>query len=306
VTTRSQPIGVGDVLAYLVEALERPGTAGRVPELGGADVLSYRDMLLGYARLRGLRRRLVVVPVLTPRLSSSWVTLVTPVPASIARPLIEGLRSETVVRDPAALEMFDVAPMGYERAVRRALDRMSAGEVESVWSGAAASLPARRPAAERPAGEEGTVVDRHSAEVHAPAERVFAVIASLGGERGWLYANSAWRARGLLDRLAGGTGMRRGRRDPRHLRVGDALDFWRVEAVEPGRRILLRAEMKIPGHAWLEMTVGPSRGGSRLDLTALFEPTGLGGRAYWYGLLPVHRLIFAGLLGGVAAAASQG
>ena len=300
VMTRGQPIAVDDVLRYLVDCLGRPRTAGRIIEIGGADVLTYRDMMLGYARLRGLRRRLVVVPVLTPRLSSYWVTLVTPVPSSIARPLIEGLRTEVVVRDPSARELFDIAPMGYERAVRLALDRVTAGEVESVWGGAAAAIRGRPTTAERLGDEEGMVVDRHSAVVGAPAGRVFAVVASLGGERGWLYANAAWRARGLLDRLSGGVGMRRGRRDPRRLRVGDAVDFWRVEAIEPDRRILLRAEMRLPGRAWLEIALAPADGGTRLDLTALFEPKGLGGRAYWYGLLPVHRLIFAGMLRAVA------
>jgi uncharacterized protein YbjT (DUF2867 family) len=296
VTTRSQPIAVRDVLRYLVECLERPETTGRILEVGGADVLTYKDMMLGYADVRGLRRHIVVVPVLTPRLSSYWVTLV---PASIARPLIEGLRSEAVVTDRTGERLLGGDPLGYEEAVRLALDRMSRGEVESVWAGAAAASSGP-PRAERLRREEGMVVDHHVEHVPATPAQVFAVVSALGGERGWLYANQAWQLRGLLDRMVGGVGMRRGRRDPRSLRIGDALDFWRVEAVEPDERVLLRAEMKVPGRAWLEIAVAPEEDGSRLETTALFEPKGLGGMAYWYGLLPVHRLIFSGMSRAIA------
>jgi len=303
---RIQPIAIGDVLEYLVRALDVPASAGRVVEIGGADVLTYRDMLLGYARLRGLRRLLVPVPFLSPRLSSHWVHWMTPIPRGIARPLVEGLRNEVVVRDGEARRLFpDVHPVPYEEALRRALDRLERGEIETAWSDALASSQGDR----RPVTlsvQEGMIVERREFDAPVGPEALFRAFTGLGGDRGWLYANWAWRARGVLDRLAGGVGFRRGRRDPDRLRPGDALDFWRVEALEPGRLLRLRAEMKVPGRAWLQFEALPRPGGSRLVQTAFFAPRGLAGHLYWYALYPVHRAIFANLGRRVAELAAAG
>jgi len=309
VRTRTQPIAVSDVLRYLVDALEVPESRGRILEIGGADVLTYRQMFLRYARVRGLRRILLDVPVLTPRLSSLWVGLVTPISTRVARPLIEGLDNEVVVEDTAAAELFDVEPMGYDEAVRRALERSQRDEVETIWHGAFSSSvdeDAPLPSLEQ---TEGMIRERRTRLVSAPPERVFREVMSLGGERGWLYANLLWRLRGLLDWMMGGVGLRRGRRHPSELRVGDALDFWRVEAVEDGRLLRLRAEMKLPGRAWLQFEVEPPDGDgdglARLVQTAFFEPKGLAGLVYWYALYPAHRVIFKGLVRELARAAER-
>lgn len=297
VYTRTQPIGIRNVLDYLVAALDEPRSAGRVVEIGGADVVTYADMMLTYARVRGLRRLLVPVPVLTPRLSSYWVHWTTPVSARVARPLIDGLRNDTVVTDPApARELFpDVHPMGYEDAVRTALRRVREGRIESSWSDALhSSLGDREPVVLTQ--RDGLLVERRQIHVDARPGSVYRSFTGLGGHRGWLCLNWAWRLRGVMDRLVGGVGFRRGRRDPDELRVGDALDFWRVEALEPGRLMRLRAEMRLPGVAWLEYKSDPAPGGgTRLTQTAIFGPHGLGGLLYWYSIYPVHGLIFSRL-----------
>lgn len=296
VFTRTQPIGVRDVLDYLVRALEVPASSGRIIEIGGADVVSYGDMLMTYARVRGLRRWLVPVPVLTPRLSSLWVDLVTPIPASIARPLVEGLRNENVVHDPSAAELFpEIRPAGYRAAVERALEALHANGSESSWSDALSSSSTTEQVVLTSA--EGMIREARQCLVAADVRRVFDTLLRLGGETGWLYMDWAWRARGFADRLLGGVGLRRGRRDPAALRVGDALDFWRVEAVEPETLLRLRSEMKVPGEAWLQFRTTPlDDGRTLLQQTAFFAPRGLGGWMYWYALYPVHRLIFSGLI----------
>ncbi len=296
VYTKTQPIAIDDVVRYLVAALSCQASIGRVVEIGGADVITYGEMMTGYARERGLHRVLLPVPVLTPRLSSYWVHIVTPVPASIARPLVEGLRSEVVVRDRSAREVFpDIHPMDYREAVRRALAQLDANAVESSWSDALMTTQGDRTPFVL-ATREGMIIERREMRVNESPERVFRRFAALGGKRGWLYWNWSWRVRGAVDRFLGGVGMRRGRRDPDELRVGDALDFWRVEAVQPGRLIRLRAEMKVPGRAWLEFEARPDGTATTLVQTALFAPRGLGGLLYWYGLYPVHRVIFRGLI----------
>lgn len=302
VYTRVQPIAVRDVLDYLLAVLDEPRSAGRIIEIGGADVLTYGGMMLGYASVRGLRRRLQPVPVLTPRLSSYWVHLVTPIPDSMARPLIEGLRSEVVVRDDLARRLFlDLHPLDYRSAVREALANLDVGKLESAWSDAAGCG-----AELRLATEAGFVLERRERVVEAPADAVFRVVCGLGGRRGYYYWDWAWRVRGALDRLIGGVGLRRGRRDADELRVGDALDFWRVEEVEPNRLLRLRAEMKVPGAAWLQFEIRPAgESASRLVQTAFFAPRGLAGHLYWYGLYPLHRPIFSGMIQGLAAAAES-
>jgi uncharacterized protein YbjT (DUF2867 family) len=294
VQTRCQPIGIRDTLDYLVATLDHPNVTGTV-EIGGPDILSYGEMMRTYANLRGLRRVMIPVPVLTPRLSSYWVNLVSPVPAAIARPLIEGLRNEVVVQDPATASAFDIQPIPYVEALQRAIDRTDRHDVESTWFDA---LAVRRDKASATSltSQEGMIIERRQVAVAASPERVFAEVERVGGRAGWPYGNVLWRIRGLGDRMVGGVGMRLGRRDPGRLRVGDALDFWRVEEVRRPELLRLRAEMKVPGRAWLEYEVIPQAGGSRLVQTAFFEPKGLPGLAYWYALYPVHGLIFRGMV----------
>ncbi len=306
VFTRIQPISVRNVLDYLVAALDVPDSTGRVVEIGGADVITYGGMMTGYASVRGLRRWLVPVPVLTPRLSSYWVHLVTPIPASIARPLIEGLRNEVIVRDPLARSLFpDIVPMDYATSVDAALARLDAGLVETVWSDALASTLGDV-APVLLTTNEGMVIEQRQALVDATADSVFRAFTSLGGETGWLAMNWAWQLRGALDRLVGGVGMRRGRRHPLDVRVGDALDFWRVEAVEPGTLLRLRAEMKVPGRAWLQFEAAQQpHGNTLLTQTAYFAPKGLFGWLYWYALYPIHGLVFGGMIARLAERAQR-
>ena len=303
VYTRVQPIAVDDVLAYMVAALDRPTTLSEVVEIGGADVRTYGSMMTGYAAVRGLRRRLVAVPVLTPLLSSLWVHVVTPIPNTIARPLIEGLRSEVVVRDDSARRLFpDIRPIDYETAVRRALTILDEGAVETAWSDALGSSQVdARPVALTTAA--GFVIERRALDVHATPERVFAVVRRIGGPRGYPFWNWSWRLRGDLDRLVGGVGHRRGRRDPDALRVGDVLDFWCVEEVVPDRLLRLRAEMRTAGDAWLQFECEPREdGGTRLVQSAYFAPRGLAGHLYWHGLYPIHKVIFSGMIRTLAEA----
>ena len=231
---------------------------------------------------------MIPVPVLTPRLSSYWCNLVTPVPASIARPLIEGLRNEVVVRDPGPAAAFGIETTPFELAVRRAIERIDGHDIETTWFDSL-GVPGR-PDLTEVGSREGMIVDRQRRSVHASAAVAFAEIERLGGTSGWPFANLLWAVRGLLDRIVGGPGMRLGRRDPDHVRVGDAVDFWRVEAVRRPELLRLRAEMKVPGRAWLQYEVTEATGGSLITQTAFFEPKGLSGRLYWYLLLPAHWL----------------
>jgi uncharacterized protein YbjT (DUF2867 family) len=297
VYTKIQPIGIRDVLSYLTEAVSTPASAGQVIEIGGSDVLTYGEMMTGYAAERGLSRWLLPVPILTPRLSSYWVHLVTPIPSAIARPLIEGLRNEVIVRDDRARELFpQVVPAGYLESVRRALARFDTENVETSWSDAlTSSHPTSEPVLMTT--QDGMVMERRQLIVNASPEQAFTVFSSLGGATGWLRLNWAWQLRGFIDRLLGGVGMRRGRRHPHHVRVGDAVDFWRVEAVEPGRLVRLRAEMTVPGRAWLEFHARTQEDGRTLvTQTAFFSPRGLFGLVYWYALYPIHGLIFGGMI----------
>ena len=304
--TRAQPIAIRNVLDYLVAALEAPASTGQIIEIGGANVMTYGDMLRGYARARGLKRWLLPVPVLTPRLSSYWLHLVTPVPATIARPLIQGLRNDVVVRSDTARQLFpQIQPLDYDTAVRLALANLDSGRVETAWSDAVASSQGDTVPVSL-STQEGIIRERRQLRVRASAEAVYRAFSRLGGATGWLCMDWAWRARGFLDRLVGGVGLRRGRRDPQEARVGDALDFWRVEAVEPGRLLRLRAEMKVPGRAWLEFRVEPIDAlSSLLSQTAFFAPRGLTGLLYWYLLYPIHAAIFSGLAKNLALLAEE-
>ncbi|MCC6456315.1 MAG: DUF2867 domain-containing protein [Caldilineaceae bacterium] len=304
--TRVQPIGIRDTLNYLASALETPESTGRIIEIGGAEVVTYRDMMLGYAKVRGLRRYMIPVPVLTPRLSSYWVHWITPIPADIVRPLVEGLRNEVVVRDDSAHRLFpNIQPMNYRAAVKRALEKLTASEVETSWADAlVSSWPYEKPSVLTT--NEGMIIERRQQVVKASPDVVFRVFTSVGGANGWLYFNWAWYLRGTFDRLLGGVGLRRGRRRPEEVRIGDALDFWRVEAVEPGHLLRLRAEMKIPGVAWLQFHAEPTNDGyTHLVQEAIFAPKGLLGLLYWYGLYPIHRVIFSGMIRELASRAER-
>ena len=307
VSTRVQPIGVQDLLAYLVASLDVAADRNpngsptedrpqhRIIEVGGADALSYGEMMTKYARVRGLHRVMVHVPVLTPRLSSYWIRLVTPLRASFAQPVVEGLRNETVLRTGAARALFPrITPSGYETAVRAALE-----DLRPASCRASAEEPGRPVRTD----SRGMIRDTRSLPVGADAEAVFAVFSSLGGANGWPLG-WVWKLRGAFDRLIGGVGMRKtvSHRPPR---TGGIVDFWRVAAVEPGRRLLLSAEMKLPGQAWLEFTSQPTNTGSLLTQTAYFAPRGLLGLSYWYALLPVHAIIFSALLKTIARRAEQ-
>jgi uncharacterized protein YbjT (DUF2867 family) len=295
VRVHAQPIAIGDVLAYLEAALALRPPASRTYEIGGPDVVTYGDIMLEYARQRGLRRFMLPVPVLTPRLSSLWLGLVTPLYARVGRKLIESIEIPSVVSDDSARLVFpEIVPRGLAAAIARALDREEIEFAAPRWSDALSSAGGSKTAAEARFGNRR--VDSREAVVAAPPEIAFAAIERIGGETGWYYAQSLWRVRGWLDLLVGGVGLRRGRRDPRRLAVGDALDWWRVEAVEPGRRLRLAAEMKLPGRAWLEFEVEPDAEGARIRQTASFDPLGLAGLAYWYVVWPVHQAIFAGML----------
>jgi uncharacterized protein YbjT (DUF2867 family) len=304
VSTLAQPIGIDDVLAYLAGALHLPDAESRTFEIGGADQASYGDVMREYARQRGLRRVMISVPLLTPRLSSLWLGLVTPVYARVGRELIEGLKNRSIVTDPAALAAFPIRPIGLRDAIDRAIRYEDRAFALTRWSDARSSGGTGPSRADTRFG--GKLVDRRRIHVAVDAERAFAPIVTIGGERGWYCATWLWRIRGAIDLLLGGVGMRRGRRDPNQLAAGDAVDFWRVDAYEPGRRVRLAAEMKLPGRAWLEFELVPDGGGTHIHQTAVFEPAGLFGLLYWYSLLPVHAIIFGGMLRAIARRAQGG
>ncbi len=303
---RVQPIAVDDVLSYLVQALESPRSSGRILEIGGEDVLTYAEMMTTYAELRGLTRRLIPVPVLSPGLSSHWVHWITPVPASVTRPLIEGLKNEVVVKDDLAQDIFpSIKPVAYRTAVKNALQKLEAGRVETRWCDALASSQGEKSPV-RLRTEEGIILEQRQIRIQAGEEKVFQVYSRLGGENGWLYLNWAWRIRGLIDRLLGGSGLRRGRRDQEDLRVGDAVDFWRVEEINSPDLLRLRAEMIFPGKAWLQFESGPAADNEVFLLqSAFFAPRGLAGFLYWYLLYPIHAVIFSGLIRRIKQAAEE-
>jgi len=305
VFTHIQPIAIHDVLEYLVAALETPTSAGEIVEIGGDGIMTYGDMMLQYAEVRGLKRLLVLVPVLTPRLSSYWVHWMTPIPASIVHPLIEGLRNEVIVRDDKARQLFPtIEPVDYKTAVGQALDNLEAGEVETTWNDALTSSQGDVTPVILTT-HDGMLIEQRQHSVLASPKQVYSAFTRLGGEHGWPQ-NWLWQLRGILDRLVGGVGFRRGRRDPDELRVGDVLDFWRVEALDPDHLLRLRAEMKVPGRAWLQFEAVPQENGRTiLTQTAYFAPKGLFGFLYWYALYPIHGLIFSSMIRQLAARAEE-
>jgi len=306
VDVKAQPVAIEDLLAYLVEALSIALEESRVVEIGGADRVSYRELMQEYARQRGLHRTMIRVPLLTPRLSSLWLGLVTPIYARVGRKLIESIKHPSVVRDRAALDVFTVRPRGMAEAIAAAIQNEEREIAESRWydafssGGEARSWPGVR--------FGNRLVDTRERTVEVGAEEAFAPIRRIGGATGWYAYDWLWKVRGFLDLLVGGVGVRRGRPDPDNLHVGDALDFWRVEAYEPNRLLRLHAEMRLPGRAWLEFEVEPLNGNGRTTIhqTALYDPVGLLGLGYWYLVYPLHRLVFSGMLENIARAASAG
>lgn len=304
VRVMAQPLAVSDVLAYLRAALSLEISGSVTIEIGGPDRVSYGELMREYARQRGLLRLMIPVPLLTPRLSSLWLGLVTPLYARVGRKLVDSLRHPTIVRDDAALLFFPIQPLGVREAIARALRNEDSSFAQTRWSDAVSA------AASAPRQWGGTrfgnrLVDSRSARVAATPAKVFATVESIGGATGWHYANWLWTLRGWLDLVMGGVGMRRGRRDPQRLQVGDTLDCWRVEVIQPGQRLRLVAEMKLPGRAWLDFEVQPDGDGTQLRQTAMFDPVGLWGLAYWYGVWPLHQVVFAGMLRGIARSAEK-
>ncbi|MFG2453860.1 SDR family oxidoreductase [Streptomyces sp. NPDC048512] len=311
VSTRIQPMGVRDVLRTLVGSATMPAEVNRAFDIGGPDVLTYLEMMRRYATIARLPRRLIFpVPVLTPRLSSHWVGLVTPVPASIAKPLTESLRHEVVCHE------HDIAryvpdppgrPIGFDASVALALQRVRDAQVTTRWSSASYPGTSSDPLPTDPDWAGGSLyTDRREMTVDASPEALWRVIEGIGGDNGWYSFPLAWAVRGWLDRAVGGVGLRRGRRDANRLRVGDSLDFWRVEEIEPGHLLRLRAEMRLPGLAWLEMYAEKDDDGrTRYRQRALFHPHGLLGHLYWWSVSPFHAVVFGGMARNIAKAAAK-
>ena len=304
VRTQAQPIAVSDVLAYLAGCLEHAETMGQTYDIGGPDVLDYEGIFALYAQEAGLAQRIIVpVPVLTPRLSSWWIHLVTPVPKSLARPLAEGLRNRVVCKDNRIRDIIPTELLTVRQAIRRALDRVTQHAVPTCWSDAGEARPPEWLACGDAPYAGGAVLESsYRVALDCPPEVVWPVVARIGGDTGWYFGDWLWRLRGLADRLLGGVGLRRGRRHPTELGEGDALDFWRVLAVEPGRRLLLLAEMKLPGQAVLQLSLEPRGTGCALSQVARFLPRGVVGLAYWWVMAPFHAWLFKGMLRAMARA----
>ncbi|MBD3287883.1 DUF2867 domain-containing protein [candidate division KSB1 bacterium] len=304
VSMNAQPIAISDVLDYLVQSIEIDSSENMIFEIGGSEIVSYRDLMNEYARQRGLRRLMIPVPVLTPRLSSYWLGLVTPLYARIGKKLIDSIRHSTIIQDTSAREYFNIKPKNVRQSIADALCYEDQEFAETRWSDALSSAGIPRKWTGVRVGNR--LVDSRTAEVNVPPEKAFQPIEKIGGDTGWYYANWLWQLRGFLDLLVGGVGMRRGRRDPNTLHVGDAVDFWRVEAIEKNRRLRLQAEMKLPARAWLEFEIEPDgSNGSVIRQTAHYDPVGLFGLVYWYSIYPIHGAIFSGLLKGIVRACEK-
>lgn len=310
VRNRVQPIAVRDVLWYLTRAATLPSEVSRVFDIGGPEVLTYQEMMRRYAQVAGLPRRLVVpVAALSPWLSAQWINLVTPVPRAIAVPLVESLVHEVVCHEQDITAYLGEPPgglTGYRRAVELALARVRRADVPTRWSDASSTSAPSDPLPTDPPWSGGSVYqDVRVRYADADPSTLWQVIESVGGEHGWYSVPLAWSARGWIDRLTGGVGLRRGRRDPHLLRPGEALDWWRVERVDRGRLLRLRAEMRLPGQAWLELSCSPAGGGAIYRQRAVFRPHGLAGHLYWFAVTPAHRLVFGGMARNITEAASS-
>ena len=303
VRVKAQPIAIEDLLEYLLAALNLPDGPSLVYEIGGPDQMSYGEIMQEYARQRGLWRMMIPVPFLTPHLSSLWLGLVTPLYARVGRKLVESLRNPTLISNNLAATALPVRPRSVRDAIARALLNEDREIAETRWSDALSSGSAPQQWGGTRFGSR--LVDSRTVVVHVSPEKAFGPIRRIGGKTGWYYANWLWSVRGFLDLLVGGVGVRRGRRDPENLRVGDPLDFWRVDLYESPQRLRLAAEMRLPGRAWLEFEVTPCEGGSQIRQTAIFDPLGLSGLIYWYGIAPLHGFIFSGMLRNIARAAES-
>lgn len=303
VSVQAQPIAVEDLLDYLIEGLTWEGVGNHVFEIGGPSPVSYGEIMREYAKQRGLRRWFISVPVLTPRLSSLWLGLVTPVYARVGRKLVDSLRNPTIVKDDSASREFTVHPRGLPEAIERALANEDRDFAETRWSDALSSSRGITTWAGVRFGNR--IVDSRSVSVSVGPGQAFRPIRMIGGEQGWYFANFLWTIRGWIDLLCGGIGRRRSRRDPNDLQIGDVVDWWRVEDYKPNARLRLAAEMKVPGRAWLEFTVEPSEQGSVIRQSAIFDPIGFLGLAYWYGIYPLHAIIFRGMLRRIAKEAES-
>jgi uncharacterized protein YbjT (DUF2867 family) len=301
VTAKAQPIAIHDLISYLIEALSMTSNESQTVEIGGSEIMSYGDIMKLYASCRGKKLWMVPVPVLTPWLSSLWLGLVTPLYARVGRKLIVSIVHSTVVEDPSALNLFSVRPMNMREAIELALNAPKPGERRGRWSDA-------QSAAGRPTDWTGKrfgkrLSDSRSKTLPISPQSAFKPIKRIGGTTGWYAYNTLWKVRGAIDLLVGGIGIRRGRPDEDTIAIGDTLDFWRVEAYEENTLLRLRAEMKVPGRAWLEFKVMPVNDGVTITQTARFDPSGLFGKLYWYALIPLHQLVFAGMLNNIAKAA---
>jgi uncharacterized protein YbjT (DUF2867 family) len=316
VQSQVQPIAVRDVLRYLVGCATLPSSVHRAFDVGGPDRMSYAEMMQRYATVAGLpRRRILPVPLFSPSLSSHWVGLITPVPAGIARPLVESLRNTVICREHDIARYLPDPPgglLGFDEAVRLAIQRVKDSAVATRWASASVPGVPSDPLPTDPGWAGGTLyVDERTRGTTAPPEAVWRAVEGIGGDNGWYSFPLAWQVRGWLDRLVGGVGLRRGRRDPHRLFVGDALDFWRVEALERGRLLRLRAEMRLPGLAWLEFHVEHGPDGARPATTVLrqratFAPRGLAGHLYWWAIAAFHGIVFGGMIRGLTRAADAG
>lgn len=325
--TLTQPIAVDDVLSYLLAAATLDLASTQLPdtsiknkiiiEIGAADVLPYKDLLKLYAKVRDLKRSLLIVPVLTPELSARWVHLITPIPANIARPLISGLRNQVIVQNQSAKQLFpDIQPLTIEQALHAATQQLITGDLPTIWSGAelqdnpnkATEINKKLADIEteylqkKTAQKKGMFIESRRMLFNCSADRAFATFSCIGGEQGWFYGNGLWKIRGMWDRLLGGPGLVRGRRCNTNIRTGDALDFWRVEKVTLNKELVLKSEMKMPGRAWLSFRIQEQANIDSLnksiyvEQTAWFEPHGLAGLIYWYSLVPAHYFLFSGML----------
>jgi uncharacterized protein YbjT (DUF2867 family) len=297
VTSRVQPISISNVLDYLVAALKKNKSVGQIIEIGGEDIVTYKDMMIGYAKARKLKRFIITVPVLTPRLSSYWIHFVTPVSKTIAKPLIDGLKNEVIVTNNTAKEIFpEIKPINFSMALKNTLKKLESGHTPTSWRDALSSSLQDGKKNVALASLEGLIIEKRATVINASESLVYDNFITLGGSRGWLYCNWLWQVRGVVDRIFGGVGLRRGRRNPTDLRIGDALDFWRVVDLKPNKSLRLFAEMKLPGKAWLQFETKKNNDHqTTLYQTAFFAPRGLAGIAYWYLLYPIHKLIFKGM-----------
>ena len=295
--TKTQPIAISNIIDYLIGTIMLDLPINQIFEIGGKDVLSYGDMIKEYSKIRKLKRYLIPVPVLTPALSSYWVHWTTPLSANITRPLVESLKNESIVNNKLAGNYFsNIKLISYKQAVNIALENLNKEIVETSWSDSLSSSEGKDLIVDI-ISIEGLIVEKRSRIINNSKKNIFSYLMSLGGKNGWLYANILWVIRGYIDLLVGGVGLRRGRRNPAELKQGDALDFWRVEKLILNKLIRLKAEMKLPGSAWLQYEIiSINNDKCELIQSAYFAPRGLGGLAYWYLLYPIHKIIFSGLI----------